>query len=73
MLALKILIFLLGTAFLIFGFLIFFRKKYFLINDFESDYKAGRKTEKYARTVGLSEFIFGLALLLTEVILIVFF
>ena len=49
MLVWKIVLLALGAAFLLFGFLIFFRKQYSLINDFEAERKAGRKDEQYAR------------------------
>ena len=72
MLALKITAVVLGAAFVLFGYLIFFRKKYFLINGFEADYKAGRKNEKYAERVGIVEFVIGIAILIAGVILIIF-
>ena len=72
MIALKIITFTLGLAFILFGYFIFFKKKYFLINGFEEDFKAGRKTEKYAERVGLVEFILGIAILITSIILIIF-
>lgn len=43
MLALKTIVVLLGLAFTLFGYFIYFRKKYNLINSFEADFKAGRK------------------------------
>lgn len=46
MLILKIMLILLGVSFLTFGYLIFSKKKYDLINGFESELKAGRKTEE---------------------------
>ena len=45
------------------GYLIYFKKKYNLINDFEANRKADRKTESYARKVGLIELLLGIALL----------
>ena len=45
-----------------FGYEIYFQKKYNLINGFEEDYKAGRKTELYAKRVGLVELIIGIIL-----------
>jgi len=68
MTALIIIAVVLGMAFIAFGYFIFFKKKYSLINGFEEDYKAGRKTEAYARRVGLIEFVVGIALLLAAVI-----
>ena len=70
MMILKILLPIVGVAFLFFGYLIFFRKKYSLINGFDTAFKEGRKTEAYARRVGLVEFILGILLLIASVILI---
>ena len=59
---LKITLILVGLAFIIFGYLIYFKEKYNLINGFESDYKSGRKSETYAKKVGLVEFMIGIIL-----------
>ena len=72
MLALKIIAVILSLAFSLFGYFIFFKKKYSLINGFNEDFKAGRKDESYARRVGIIEFIVGISLLLVAVILIIF-
>ena len=72
MLIIKIIAIVLGIAFLLFGYFIYFRRKYNLINGFEADRKAGRKTEAYARCVGLIEFIAGIALLIAGIILFIF-
>ena len=72
MLILKILLPIVGFAFLFFGYLIFFKKKYSLINGFDTAFKEGRKTENYARRVGLVEFILGILLLIASAVLIVF-
>ena len=72
MLIIKIIAIVLGIAFLLFGYFIYFRRKYNLINGFEADRKAGRKTEAYARRVGLIEFIAGIALLIAGIILFIF-
>ena len=50
MVVLKVLAVVLGLAFLLFGYFIYFRKKYNLINGFEADFKAGRKNEEYAES-----------------------
>ena len=71
MLALKIICILLGLALTSFGYLIFFKKKYFLINGFEEAYKAGRKNEEYALRVGKVELTIGIVLLVVAGILIV--
>jgi len=49
-----------------------FQKKYRLINGFEADDRAGRKTERDARRVGTVELILGAVLLTAGVILILF-
>ena len=72
MLALKIIAVILGLAFTLFGYFIFFEKKYSLINGFEEDYKAGRKDENYAKRVGIVQFIIGIAMLVTSILLIGF-
>lgn len=72
MLALKIITVILGLAFSLFGYFIFFKQKYSLINGFKEDFKAGRKDENYARRVGIIEFIVGIVLLLVAVIMIIF-
>lgn len=72
MIAVKILGALLGIAFMLSGYFIYFRKKYNLINGFEDDYKNGRKTEKYAMCVGLAEFIAGCVLSVVSLALFVF-
>ena len=59
---LKIILILVGLVFIIFGYLIYFKEKYNLINGFESDYKSGRKSETYAKKVGLVEFMIGIIL-----------
>ena len=72
MTVLKVLAFVLGLAFLLFGYFIYFKKKYNLINGFEADFQAGRKNEAYAKRVGLVEFVVGIALLIAGVALILF-
>lgn len=63
MLILKIALFIVGLMFLLFGYFIYFKKKYDLINGFEADFQAGRKDERYAQRVGLIEFIVGICVL----------
>lgn len=72
MIILKILTIILGLAFLMFGYFIYFQNKYNLINGFSVDYQAGRKDEKYAKRIGLIELILGIVLLISGVILIIF-
>ena len=72
MLVLKVLSVLLGLAFTLFGYFIYFRKKYNLINGFEADFEAGRKNEDYAKRVGMVEFVIGISILIAGIILIIF-
>lgn len=62
----------LGVISLYYGYNIFFKKKYDLINDFEAEFKAGRKTEKYAERIGIIEFVLGIALLISGIAIIIF-
>ena len=71
MLALKIILVIVGVAFTLFGFLIFFKKKYSLINGYIADYKAGQKDENYAKRVGIVEFTVGIVILVASVFLII--
>lgn len=68
---LKIILIMVGIGFTIFGYEIYFQKKYNLINGFEEDYKAGRKTELYAKRVGLVELIIGIILTLFGIYVII--
>ena len=72
MVVLKVLAVVLGLAFLLFGYFIYFKKKYNLINGFEADFKAARKNEEYAKRVGLVEFVIGIAILIAGFALIIF-
>ena len=72
MLVLKIVSVLLGLSFTLFGYFIYLRKKYNLINSFEADFKAGRKNEEYAKRVGMVEFVIGIAVLVAGIVLIIF-
>lgn len=72
MLVLKIVSVLLGLSFTLFGYFIYLRKKYNLINGFEADFKAGRKNEEYAKRVGMVEFVIGIAVLVAGIVLIIF-
>ena len=69
MLILKILLFILGTVFSIFGYLIYFRKKYSLINSFNLDILYKRRDTSYAKKLGLIEFVLGLVLIILAIIL----
>ena len=61
----------LGVISLYYGYNIFFKKKYDLINDFEAEFKAGRKTEKYAKRIGIIEFVIGAGMLIGGILLII--
>ena len=64
---LNIILIVVGGAFITFGYLIYFKEKYNLINGFELDYKSGRKTESYAKKVGLVELMIGIILVVVGV------
>ena len=72
MLILKVIAVSLGLTFTLFGYLIHFKKRYGLVNGFEDDYRAGRKTESYASQSGLIEFVIGVVISAAAVALIVF-
>ena len=72
MMFLKALAIVLGLAFLLFGYFIYFKKKYHLVNGFEADFKAGRMNEEYAKRVGMLELAVGIALLIAGAALILF-
>ena len=72
MVVIKLIVILLGAAFLLFGYWIRFRKKYHLINGFKADYQAGRKDERYAERVGMIEFVLGIVLLVIGILFIIF-
>jgi hypothetical protein len=61
MLVFKTGLILVGTLFIGFGYFIYFKKKYNLINDFKEDKKSNKFDDAYAKRVGLIEFIGGLA------------
>ncbi len=67
MLILKILLFILGTVFSTFGYLIYFRKKYSLINSFKLDILYKRRDTSYAKKLGLIEFVLGLVLIILAI------
>ena len=72
MLIVKIIAVLLGLAFALFGYFIYFRKQYHLINGFQAEFEAGRKNTDYARRVGKIEFALGIVLLAGGIALILF-
>lgn len=72
MIILKIVTAMLGLMFSLFGYFIYFQRKYNLINGFEADYQRGFKDEQYAKRVGLIEFIAGIVFLVSSIVLIIF-
>ena len=56
----------LGIIFLIFGYLIYVKEKYDLINDFTEQKKKGLSAYAYARRVGIIELFTGIVLLRSE-------
>ena len=69
---LKLISVLLGMTSAWFGYSIYFKKRYDLINGFEDDFEAGRKTERFAKNLGLIEFVAGIVLTLGGIALFVF-
>lgn len=72
MVLLKLILTMLGTTFLLLGYLIVFRKKYSLINGFEAALKSGEKEEYDAERVGKTYLLIGLKLLIVMGILCFF-
>ena len=72
MLLLKIIIFVLGITFSVFGYLIVFKKKFGLINDFEDRKKVGSQTDADAIRIGKVELTLGVGLLVLFVLLMIF-
>ena len=72
MIVLKIITVLLGLAFTLFGYFIYFKKKYNLINGFEAEFKAGKKDESYTKRIGIIEFVIGIIFMIAGIILIIF-
>lgn len=72
MLFLKILLITLGTVFLLFGYSIYFNKKYNLINGFKGSYKQGAQDENYGKKVGLIELFLGILLIIIGILLSIF-
>lgn len=68
---LKIMLITIGVAFTLFGYKIYFQKRYNLINGFDDAYKSGRKTELYAKKVGLIEFVLGIVIALIGICVII--
>lgn len=68
---LKIMLITIGVAFTLFGYKFYFQKRYNLINGFDDAYKAGRKTELYAKKVGLIEFVLGIVIALIGICVII--
>lgn len=72
MIVIKVDAIMLGLVFTLFGYFIYFRGKYNLINGFEIDYQRGFKDEQYAKRVGLIEFTVGVISLVIGLTLILF-
>ena len=72
MLLLKIIILALGITFSVFGYLIVFKKKFGLINDFEVRKKVGSQTDADAIRVGKNSLTLGVGLLVLFVLLMIF-
>ena len=72
MLILKLIIIVLGITSSTFGYLIVFKKKFRLINDFEARKKVGSQTDADAIRVGKVELSLGAGLLVLFVLLMIF-
>lgn len=60
MFIIRLILLVLGAILIAFGYLIYFRKKYNLINNFEKDFELNRFNESYANRIGLIELIWGI-------------
>ena len=72
MLILKLILLALGLTFSVFGYLIVFKKKFGLINDFEARKKVGSQTDADAIRVGKIVLTLGARLLVLFVLLMIF-
>ena len=72
MLVLKLILLALGITFSVFGYLIVFKKKFGLINDFEARKKVGSQTDADAIRVGKVALTLGAGLLILFVLLMIF-
>ena len=69
---LKIILFVIGITFAVFGYLIVFKKQYGLINDFKARKQVGSQKDEDAIRVGKVELILGIGLLVLFVLLMIF-
>ena len=69
---LKIILFVIGITFCLFGYLIVWKKKYNLINDFKARKKVGSQKDADAIRIGQVELILGIGLLVLFVLLMIF-
>ena len=69
---LKIIVFVPGGTFCLFGYLIVCKKKYNLINDFKARKKVGSQKDADAIRIGQVELILGIGLLVLFVLLMIF-
>ena len=72
MLILKLILLALGLTFSVFGYLIVFKKKFGLINDFEARKKVGSQTDADAIRLGKIVLTLGAGLLVLFVLLMIF-
>ena len=69
---LKIILFVIGITFCLFGYLIVFKRQYSLINEFKARKKAGSQKDTDAFRIGQVELILGVGLLVLFVLLMIF-
>lgn len=66
-----VILIMIGLVFLVYGYRIYFRGHYHLINGFEANKKAGRKTQAQAKKAGFIELLIGLILVIIALLLAV--
>ena len=69
---LKIILFVIGITFCLFGYFIVFKRQSGLINDFKARKKAGSQKDTDAFRIGQVELILGIGLLVLFVLLMIF-
>ncbi len=70
MFVLRIMLILIGLLFIGFGYAIWFKRKYNLINNFKDDNKSGKSYDSFAKRVGIIEFIGGIVCFILGVVAI---
>lgn len=71
MVVMSIILIVVGALFVGFGYFIYVKGKYELINNFETEKKSGKLDDRYAKRVGLIELIGGIASVFTGIAAII--